>query len=64
MTSDYIPRMVYMNSYSQDGTLKGYLNYTLSYFNTSDFEKDHGPNFEGSQGVEICRYSCFILIVC
>lgn len=56
LTSDYIPRMVYTNYYSTDGTLKGYLNNTLSYFNTTDFEKIHRPTYPGSEKVAICRY--------
>ncbi|XP_076076765.1 anoctamin-1-like isoform X4 [Mytilus galloprovincialis] len=59
LTSDYIPRMVYLNSYSKDDSLKGYLNHTMSYFNTSDFEGDHRPTYAGSEHIQICRYRDF-----
>lgn len=37
-TSEFIPRLVYRNSYSLDGTLAGYVNNSLSYFNVSDWD--------------------------
>lgn len=37
-TSEFIPRLVYRNSYSPDGTLAGYVNNSLSYFNVSDWD--------------------------
>lgn len=37
-TSDFIPRLVYRYSYSDDGTLVGYVNNRLSYFTISDFK--------------------------
>lgn len=37
-TSDFIPRLVYRYSYSNDGTLMGYVNNHLSYFTISDFK--------------------------
>ena len=37
-TSDFIPKLVYRSSYSSDGTLAGYVNNSLSFFNTSDWE--------------------------
>lgn len=37
-TSEFIPRLVYRNSYSADGTLAGYVNNSLSYFNVSDWD--------------------------
>lgn len=40
VTSDFIPRLVYVYYYSEDNTMKGYTNWTLSAFNTSDFEAD------------------------
>ena len=37
-TSEFIPRIVYKYKYSNDSTLNGYLNFTLSYFNPKDLE--------------------------
>ncbi|KAK3096553.1 hypothetical protein FSP39_001223 [Pinctada imbricata] len=56
LTSDYIPRLVYVYAYSPDGTLVDYMERTLSKFNTSDFQ---GSNVNVAQGVEICRYRDF-----
>ena len=36
-TSEFIPKLVYLNVYSEDGTLSGYTNFTLSYFDPNDF---------------------------
>ncbi|KAL5010330.1 hypothetical protein ScPMuIL_012635 [Solemya velum] len=57
LTSDYIPRMTYLSAYSKDGSMTGYINHSLAYFNTSDFEPDHRP--VSSDLVEICRYRDF-----
>ena len=42
-TSELIPRLVYRYSYSTDGTLTGYVNNSLSFFNTSDWDKHNLP---------------------
>ncbi|KAM3918303.1 anoctamin-1 isoform 2-T2 [Leptodactylus fuscus] len=57
-TSDFIPRLVYLYMYSPDGTMHGFLNNTLAYFNVSDFKPGTGPNIEQEVAypVEICRY--------
>ncbi|KAG9470264.1 hypothetical protein GDO78_018396 [Eleutherodactylus coqui] len=57
-TSDFIPRLVYLYMYSPDGTMHGFLNNTLAYFNVSDFKAGTGPNIDEEVGypVEICRY--------
>ncbi|XP_063800213.1 anoctamin-1 isoform X2 [Pseudophryne corroboree] len=57
-TSDFIPRLVYLYMYSPDGTMHGFLNNTLAYFNVSDFKHGTEPNIEQDPGypVEICRY--------
>uniref|UniRef100_A0A3Q3B3G7 Anoctamin n=1 Tax=Kryptolebias marmoratus TaxID=37003 RepID=A0A3Q3B3G7_KRYMA len=54
----FIPRMVYQYMYSPDGSLHGFVNHTLSYFNVSHFE--HGketmdPLYLG-YSVDVCRY--------
>ncbi|RZB39519.1 anoctamin-4-like, partial [Asbolus verrucosus] len=56
-TSDFIPRLVYRVYYSGDHSLTGYLNFSLSYFNTSHFEIESAPRNYTSQ--EICRYPDF-----
>lgn len=57
LTSDFIPRLVYVYYYSESGDLQGYTNFTLSYFRTSDFERDKEPHF--NQDVDLCRYRDF-----
>ncbi|XP_075217812.1 anoctamin-4-like [Lycorma delicatula] len=41
-TSDYIPRMVYTVVYSKNHDLTGYIDYSLSVFNTSDYTEEMG----------------------
>ncbi|KAK9737785.1 Calcium-activated chloride channel [Popillia japonica] len=53
-TSNFIPRLVYRISFSKDQTLNGYLNHSLAYFNTTDFQDDSFPNT--SVQYEVCRY--------
>ncbi|XP_037306227.2 anoctamin-1a isoform X2 [Pungitius pungitius] len=57
-TSDFIPRLVYQYMYSVDGTMHGFVNHTLSYFNVSDFQPGTDPIQPMHLGykVEICRY--------
>ncbi|XP_076879825.1 anoctamin-1a isoform X1 [Brachyhypopomus gauderio] len=57
-TSDFIPRLVYQYVYSPDGTLHGFVNHSLSYFNISDFQQNTDPLNPLHMGsrVEICRY--------
>ncbi|XP_028257251.1 anoctamin-1a isoform X2 [Parambassis ranga] len=57
-TSDFIPRLVYQYTYSPDGTMHGFVNHTLSYFNVSDFQPGTDPLQPMHLGykVEICRY--------
>uniref|UniRef100_A0A8C5A5D5 Anoctamin n=1 Tax=Gadus morhua TaxID=8049 RepID=A0A8C5A5D5_GADMO len=42
-TSDFIPRLVYQYMYSPDGSMHGFVNHTLSVFNTSDFQTGTAP---------------------
>uniref|UniRef100_A0A8C5NEJ9 Anoctamin n=1 Tax=Gouania willdenowi TaxID=441366 RepID=A0A8C5NEJ9_GOUWI len=56
-TSDFIPRMVYQYMYSPDGSMHGFVNHTLSYFNTSHFQEGKetmDPLLLGYP-VDICR---------
>ncbi|XP_026233810.1 anoctamin-1a isoform X2 [Anabas testudineus] len=57
-TSDFIPRLVYQYKYSPDGSMHGFINHTLSYFNVSDFQTGTEPIDPMHLGykVEICRY--------
>ncbi|XP_048487974.1 anoctamin-4 isoform X5 [Plutella xylostella] len=45
-TSDFIPRMVYKYVYSPDNTLTGYIDHSLSLFNTSDYRSEWGADTE------------------
>ncbi|KAM6980355.1 anoctamin-1-like [Aplochiton taeniatus] len=57
-TSDFIPRLVYQYMYSLDGSMHGFVNHTLSYFNVSDFQAGTAPVEPMHLGykVETCRY--------
>lgn len=54
-TSDYIPRMVYKYVYSPDHTLIGYIDHSLSEFNTSDYKSEWGATV-GEKDPETCQY--------
>ena len=57
VTSGFIHRLVYVVDYSDDRTLNGYVNHSLSYFNVSHFGEGEAP--EDPEGhfnsVELCR---------
>ncbi|XP_076270486.1 anoctamin 1 isoform X2 [Rhynchophorus ferrugineus] len=53
-TSDFIPRLVYRTYIFKNGTLEGYVNNSLAFFNTSDFDKDSRPRNYMSE--QFCRY--------
>ncbi|KAK5867980.1 hypothetical protein PBY51_012430 [Eleginops maclovinus] len=57
-TSDFIPRMVYQYMYSPDGSMHGFVNHTLSYFNVSHFQEGKEPMDPLHLGyhIEMCRY--------
>ncbi|XP_029290082.1 anoctamin-1 isoform X2 [Cottoperca gobio] len=57
-TSDFIPRMVYQYMYSPDGSMHGFVNHTLSYFNVSHFQegKEARDPLHLGYHVEMCRY--------
>uniref|UniRef100_A0AAQ4P925 Anoctamin n=1 Tax=Gasterosteus aculeatus aculeatus TaxID=481459 RepID=A0AAQ4P925_GASAC len=42
-TSDFIPRLVYQYMFSQTGTMHGFIDHTLSYFNVSNFKPGTAP---------------------
>ena len=55
MTTDFIPKMVYRFSYSGDGSLNGYVNNSLSFYNISILKYQKNlPIY--------CRYVCDIVI--
>ncbi|XP_077999893.1 anoctamin-4-like isoform X2 [Glandiceps talaboti] len=61
ITSEFIPRLVYIYEYSQTGGLEGYVNNSLSFFNTTQFADGTAPNDKtypqtGEGIVDICRY--------
>ncbi|XP_070190756.1 anoctamin-4-like isoform X3 [Littorina saxatilis] len=61
LTSDFIPRLVYELKYSEneEDPLAGYVNFSLSTFNISDFEADHMPSPALRGDFELCRYRDF-----
>uniref|UniRef100_A0A672KVH3 Anoctamin n=1 Tax=Sinocyclocheilus grahami TaxID=75366 RepID=A0A672KVH3_SINGR len=62
-TSDFIPRLVYQYMYSPDGSMHGFVNHTLSYFNVSHFQNGTAPldPFHLGFHVDICRYGVPII---
>ena len=42
-TSDFIPRLVYKTRYGKEGSLEGYLNNSLSFFDVDNFTSDERP---------------------
>uniref|UniRef100_UPI0037E938E9 anoctamin-2b n=1 Tax=Semicossyphus pulcher TaxID=241346 RepID=UPI0037E938E9 len=56
-TSDFIPRLVYQYMFSQTGTMHGFIDHTLSYFNVSNFKPGTAPqNSEHGGEITVCRY--------
>jgi anoctamin-1 len=60
-TSDFIPRLVYKYFYSKNYNLDGYVDWTLSRFNTTHFENGTAPLDVSSEFKNIteCRYQDF-----
>ncbi|XP_078090887.1 anoctamin-1-like [Mustelus asterias] len=56
ITSDFIPRLVYQHMYSDDGSMHGFLNHTLSYFNISEFQEGTQPQTSHFNNIKVCRY--------
>ncbi|XP_050545540.1 anoctamin-1 [Daktulosphaira vitifoliae] len=54
-SSNFVPRIVYLLLHSENGTDEGFLNSTLAYFYTEDFEKGVTP-LNTSYNVTYCRY--------
>ncbi|NXY20190.1 ANO2 protein, partial [Atrichornis clamosus] len=57
VTSDFIPRLMYQYAYSQNGTMHGFINHTLSYFNVSQLKAGTQPeNSPFAPEVLFCRF--------
>ncbi|KAM3869676.1 anoctamin-1-like [Diretmus argenteus] len=55
-TSEFIPKMVYQYMYSGNGTMNGYTEHSLSYFNVTNFPAGTSPMSTLTTGVSVCRY--------
>lgn len=56
-TSNFIPRLVYRITISDNYSLEGFLEHSLSKFNTSDLKNGTQPMASlGQAPIEICRY--------
>ncbi|XP_039665657.1 anoctamin-2-like isoform X2 [Perca fluviatilis] len=60
-TSEFVPRMVYQYMYSVNGTMNGYTEHSLSYFNVSNFSPGSAPTTTLITGVSMCRLDSFNL---
>ncbi|RUS88406.1 hypothetical protein EGW08_003862 [Elysia chlorotica] len=61
-TSEFIPKLVYRYAYSPNDNLDGYVNWTLSVFDVSDFEEESvpsDPKYKLFGNVTECRYRAF-----
>lgn len=54
-TSEFVPRMVYQYMYSANGTMHGYTEHSLSFFNVSNFPSGTAPTTTLITGVSMCR---------
>ncbi|XP_031438815.1 anoctamin-2-like [Clupea harengus] len=56
-TSDFIPRLMYQYMYSDTGTMHGFIDHTLSYFNVTNFKTGSSPiATQYGHEVTVCRY--------
>ncbi|XP_072309610.1 anoctamin-2b [Eucyclogobius newberryi] len=55
-TSDFIPRLVYLYVYSPSGTMHGFIDHTLSYFNVTNFRPGTFPDSTDHGDISVCRY--------
>lgn len=56
-TSNFIPRLVYRLTISEDYSLKGFLQHSLSNFNTSEFQEESRPIIEiNNKHTNSCYY--------
>lgn len=54
-TSEFVPRMIYQYMYSANGTMNGYTDHSLSYFNVKDFSPGTAPNTTHITEISMCR---------
>uniref|UniRef100_A0AAY5KNV0 Anoctamin n=1 Tax=Esox lucius TaxID=8010 RepID=A0AAY5KNV0_ESOLU len=54
-TSDFIPRTLYQYMYSPTGSMEGFTEHSLSYFNVSNFQPGSSPSPTLFTEVKICR---------
>ncbi|XP_019757132.2 anoctamin-1 isoform X2 [Dendroctonus ponderosae] len=57
-SSNFIPRLVYMLKVNSDHTDQGFLEFSLAYFNTSDFKPGTAPE-SPTYDTQVCRYAEF-----
>ena len=60
LSSDFIPKVVYMYHFSQDQSLTGYVDFSLSHMNMSDIDALAQANIHPSYLNATCRYSNFM----
>ncbi|KAK2162685.1 hypothetical protein LSH36_93g01035 [Paralvinella palmiformis] len=62
-TSDFVPRVVYLFGYSDNQTLTGFINNSLSLFNTANYSDDTRPMDpgDGFTNIGTCRYKAYRL---
>uniref|UniRef100_A0A3P9I8V4 Anoctamin n=1 Tax=Oryzias latipes TaxID=8090 RepID=A0A3P9I8V4_ORYLA len=53
-TSEFVPKMVYKYMYSVNGTMSGFTEHSLSYFNVSNFPPGTAPTTTLITGVTMC----------
>ena len=59
LTSEFIPKMVYRGFYSQDGSLHGYVNFSLSYMDMAHYDPKSSlhPDIVNMSENITCRYA-------
>ncbi|XP_055370961.1 anoctamin-5 isoform X4 [Condylostylus longicornis] len=58
-SSNFIPKLVYKYTVNSEHNYDGYLNFTLAYFDTRDFQEGTAPMQSHFQNVSECRYPEF-----
>lgn len=56
-TSDFVPKLVYQLYYSQDGSLDGFVEFSLSKFKISEFRNGTQPEKPHTGNFTECYYS-------
>ena len=55
-TSNFIPELVYTHVVSDNNSLDGFLNHSLSVFDIKDYPEQYVPNSELNLNISVCRY--------